>query len=49
MSFIHDYSIGYCYNMTLELKEDPSEKRFAAHLAETTATASAGAQGVTPV
>jgi hypothetical protein len=23
MSFIHNYSIGYCYNMMLELKEDP--------------------------
>jgi hypothetical protein len=24
MSFIHEYSISYCYNMTLELKEDLS-------------------------
>src|SRR5918992_947241 len=25
MSFIHEYSISYCYNMTLELKEDLTE------------------------
>jgi hypothetical protein len=25
MSFIQDYSIGYCYNMALELKEDLSD------------------------
>jgi hypothetical protein len=34
MSFIHDYSISYCYNMTLELKEDLSGDYFVSFVAD---------------